>query len=416
MIYKILLLCFLLSSFGGVRGGYAQTAIEMDFPSCQHLQYHFALKQGNRLDTIVVGRIDEQGKASFVLPGKYTFHRGVGNLSIPFGNKNINLIINGEDKISLKEIDTDAQDVIISDSKENSYLKEQLAKQNKILSEYASLMDGDAVQSFVFALPEVRKSALEEEYKDYWSELDKSDLYASDMIKLLNLLSGFGTAFTQSQEEVKQNLQEYIVNELDFKDLYNSGFWNMALEAWCLESMTDDTLLVKQSQTMLDRTADIPTRRELTNELIKLFSKYAKDELLMEFGEKYLTIPINGKPAPDLVTGGVPIQARHALIIFYDSDCGFCRNELHQLKDKYELLSNDHNQMRVISVSGDTDKDMYEDLAGTFPWKDRLCDLKGFAGENFSNYGIVGSPTIVLVDKDGIVRGRYARLQDFLKY
>jgi hypothetical protein len=60
-------------------------------------------------------------------------------------------------------------------------------------------------------------------------------------------------------------------------------------------------------------------------------------------------------------------------------------------------------------------KDVFEYTASGLPWSDKFCDFKGFDGENFRNYGIVGTPTFILTDDGGIVRGRYARLSEWLK-
>ncbi|MDR1937632.1 MAG: thioredoxin family protein, partial [Tannerellaceae bacterium] len=92
---------------------------------------------------------------------------------------------------------------------------------------------------------------------------------------------------------------------------------------------------------------------------------------------------------------------------------GTCRYELEALKQKYPLLTDNH--IRVVSISADADRDVYESASAGFPWPDRLWDGKGFDGENFLNYGIVGTPTFILVDREGLVRGRYARLSELLK-
>lgn len=340
--------------------------IEIDFPSCQYLQYYFALKHGTKLDTIAQGRINEDGKATFDIPNKYSTYRGVGNLSIPFcKDQGINLIINSEKRISLKEVNAD--DVIFLESDENIALLDYLSG---------------------------RKVT------------DAKSLYASRIYDILTCL----TTKTRLEQE------EFISKKLDFKDLYTSGFWQLMLETYYQAFSTDDTLLLNTTQLILDKTEDIIVRRELTQSLILLFSRYGKDNLLMELGSEYLTIPINGKPAPELVTDGMPIQPKSCLIFFYDSDCGLCHYEMRQLIDKYEFLNNDHNQIEVVSVAADTDKNVSEQTASKMPWKNKLCDLKGFNGENFENYGIVGTPTLILVDKEGIVRGRYMRLSEFLKY
>ncbi|MDR1764384.1 MAG: hypothetical protein LBR64_10635, partial [Dysgonamonadaceae bacterium] len=80
---------------------------------------------------------------------------------------------------------------------------------------------------------------------------------------------------------------------------------------------------------------------------------------------------------------------------------------------RYNLLKD--NRIRVISIAADVNRGLFEETAQKLVWQDNLCDFRGFDGENFVNYGVVGAPTLVLIDKDGIVRGRYARIEELLR-
>lgn len=383
--------------------------IELDLPSCDYLQYHLALKKGNKLDTLSVGRFDETGKASFTLPKEHQSFRGVANLSVRTTGKNWNIILNGEEKISLIEV-PDTDDVTFSHSTENVFLVESLAKQNKILGRMGNYQPTNPFSPFV---------SPKQEYQAFLREIEQSPLYAGRMIELLNILSGLGI---ESQEQTFAEQQDFIVNKLNYQDLYTSGFWQLTFDTWYQsaslgqEEIIGDSILLSQSRKMLDKTEDIFLRRELTQTFIRQFSKYGKDYLLSGLGSEYLTIPINGKPAPALIDNQrKELKLGKSLLFFYDSDCGNCHQELHQLMDKYALLSNDHNQMRVISISADSNQDTFDYTAKKLPWEDKLCDFKGFDGANFVNYGIVGTPTLILIDDEGIVRGRYARISEFLQ-
>lgn len=388
--------------------------IEIDFPSCQYLQYYFALKHGTRLDTIAQGRINEDGKATFDIPDNYSTYRGVGTLSIPFGKQNINIILNGEDKIIINEV-PNSNDWLFKESNENIYLLDILAKQGRLINEYNSLVTNQTINPYTLSLSRQDIFAKNEEYKAFRQTIKESPLYAARVLEILDCISGISESFNLTQEQIIEEQKQFIIEKLNFKDLYTSGFWQLMLETYYQTFSTDDTLLLNSTKLILDKTEDIIVRRELTQSIILLFSKYGKDNLLMELGSEYLTIPISGKPAPELVTASIPIQPKSCLIFFYDSDCGMCHYQMRQLIDKYSFLNNDHNQIEVISVAADMDKNQFEETASIMPWKDKLCDLKGFAGENFKNYGIVGTPTMILIDKEGIIRGRYMRLNEFLK-
>ena len=124
-------------------------------------------------------------------------------------------------------------------------------------------------------------------------------------------------------------------------------------------------------------------------------------------------MPLNGHLAPEIRIGEESFLPKNSLLIFYETGCGNCHNELEELKNKYSLLSG--NQIRVISISADISEEVFEYTSSGFPWEDKICDFEGFDGMNFRNYGIVGTPTFILIDQDGIVRSRYAQLKELLK-
>jgi len=71
--------------------------------------------------------------------------------------------------------------------------------------------------------------------------------------------------------------------------------------------------------------------------------------------------------------------------------------------------------LQIVSISADADKAIFEKTASSFLWADKLCDLKGMGGQNFQNYGVMGTPTIYLIDKKGIIRAKGAKLEEVLK-
>jgi thioredoxin-related protein len=117
-----------------------------------------------------------------------------------------------------------------------------------------------------------------------------------------------------------------------------------------------------------------------------------------------------GNRAPALIKEADKLLPVNALVVFYESGCNNCDNELVQLRGNYSLIK--EKGYDIISVSADRDKETFEKTSNVFPWKEKMCDFQGFEGINFRNYGIVGTPTIFITDKDGTIIGRYARLVD----
>ena len=405
-LFSIQSLLLLFSSMS-----FAQS-VSVRLPRYAGHDYYFCLPSGVRQDTVAAGKLDAGGGASVALPENY---RGTGRLSIRGYGKIWNIVINGNEQIRISEPDAEEAETTFDGSPENRFLLDAFARQNKIINGYieAAGRRQNQTPSFVLSPPGQRMKELENEYRAFRKEISDSPLYAARLVEILNCLSGTGSSFNLSQEGLLEEQRAFIVRKVDFNDLYRSGFWQPLFEAWVQITSANDNLLLSDARHILDRCGnDIPIRREVTQAIIRLFSKYAKDNLLAELGTEYLTMPLNGQPAPEIVACDSSIVPKLSLIVFYETGCGNCHNELEKLKAKYRLLTD--NKIRVISIAADTDRAVFEETATAFPWPDRLCDLKGFNGDNFKNYGIVGTPTLILTDGQGIVRGRYAQVGELL--
>ncbi|GHT78581.1 hypothetical protein AGMMS50262_21370 [Bacteroidia bacterium] len=372
--------------------------------------------EGVKQDTVLNGRMAEAGKTTIVLPAQYANYRGVGRLAIK-ECKSINLILNGEKLIAINEVrGYDNIEVTFDQSEENRFIDDITARQRQLLEKYQYVLSGlNEFQMKDQMYPALRQEqmGLENQYVALQKEIRNSPLYAGRLLEMLNCLTGTGSSLTQSTEDVRKEQQKYISDRLNFSDLYTSGFWQLMMDLWFDLNQTSDTLLLDNSRHLLDRVTDVPIRRELTQSIIRQFTKYAKDYLLPELGVEYLTMPINGQTAPEIQTGDRSFLPKNALVMFYETGCGLCHNELEALKQKYQLLVD--NNVRVITIAADESKDVFEYTAEKLPWSDKFCDFKGFDGINFRNYGIAGTPTFILIDAEGIVRGRYAQLKEWLK-
>jgi hypothetical protein len=392
----------------------AQT-IEVRLPYYAARDYYFCLLKGARQDTVATGVLDDYGRATIDLSGKYPAYRGVGRFSVKEYGKLWNIVINGNEKIVMSEPEKQEAETSFENSPENTFLINSFARQGKIISDYNEAANSPQSQSFVLTSPEQHMQRIENEYKAFGKEVKDSPLYAARIMEILSCLIG-DSSFDISQDDMLKEQREFVVHKVNFNDLYTSGFWQPAIELWfqttSLNEQTNDSLLLSDSRYMLNRCDNIPVRRELTQTIIRLFSKYGKDSLLAELGTEYLTMPLNGQLAPQIATAEGFFLPQNSLIIFYETGCGNCHYELEKLKGKYRLLTDNH--IRVISIAADTDQDVFEETAHALPWTDKICDFKSFAGDNFKNYGIVGTPTYILTDAEGIVRGRYAQLKELL--
>jgi hypothetical protein len=75
----------------------------------------------------------------------------------------------------------------------------------------------------------------------------------------------------------------------------------------------------------------------------------------------------------------------------------------------------EHN-VRVIAISGDESEQGFEKKLAYHQWPDNYYDFTGMDGVNFINYGVLGVPTLYLLDKDGIVIEKTATVDDVIKH
>ena len=119
----------------------AQT-IEVNLPSCLGQSYVFCLAQGAKQDTILTGKMEEQGKTVIVLPAEYASYKGVGSLSI-HNCKSLNMVLNGESKIVINEKrGLDDFEVTFAQSKENGFMDEMIARQQQLIEKYRLVETG----------------------------------------------------------------------------------------------------------------------------------------------------------------------------------------------------------------------------------------------------------------------------------
>jgi hypothetical protein len=57
----------------------------------------------------------------------------------------------------------------------------------------------------------------------------------------------------------------------------------------------------------------------------------------------------------------------------------------------------------VVAISGDENEKTFEKKLAYHQWPDNFCDFSGMKGMNFKNYGVLGVPTLYLLDREGII-------------
>jgi thiol-disulfide isomerase/thioredoxin len=288
----------------------------------------------------------------------------------------------------------------------------------------------------LFSLLSKEKKKLTQDYDDMYRELAKSPLYAARFREIVNFTRGTGKSLELDEKGRAIEADNFIRNQMSWPALYTSNHWSGVIFSWAqMHSLVieSDSTLVASTRQILGKLDDNLIYTDFCEQLARYFVKFGKDSLLFELGPevrgsgKLLRYDgllaqfqglQTGERVPDLVLPDgsemslISNKRSTRLLMFYQSDCGHCEDELEKIKANYSTLQN--AGIQVITVSGDTDKKVFQDKADSFPWAVKLYDGKGFGGPNFRNFGIAGTPTLLAVDEKGKLLRRSAQFTDML--
>jgi peroxiredoxin len=378
MLLRTLVLLFLLAiSFCSVLR--AQT-ISLYFPNEAGKEYALHLYQGQNTELVASGKMNAQGRAQIIIPASHARYSGIGLLTLDNGASNIQLIINGENFSIEADGDTD---IIFKNSPENDYMIAVFAGRNPVQT--------------------------------------GANMYAPRYLALLKY-----------QNELQQpaniiQLRAHLRRNLDVEALYTSGLWNHIISGTFNLHRNKKDFGVDMVE-VLKRTNNQVVFEALAEDLITICTQFgwetAQDEIveylissqriLHPMGRLHTAFQQHkvraGVKAPALINGNRKIELANTLLVFHETGCGSCEQQMQAIVRNYQTIR--QRGFELVSVSADFEEETFKKSSTPFPWQMKLCDYKGFAGINFVNYGVVGTPTMYLINKDGIVEGRFARLQD----
>ncbi|MDQ6531506.1 redoxin domain-containing protein [Flavobacterium sp. LHD-85] len=421
-----------LAVFGVITSVQAQT-INVNFSHYGGKQYVYVLERGNKNDTILTGKLDPSGKAVLVVPDAKKGYAGISHFVLTDGG-GMDFIVNKENfSISCLEEQPNFENTNYIGSPENEFLNSRQKKQNQFFQKVSMVQYGLNIytkEEPLYNALEKERQSLNQELSVLKSNTSQSKLYAARLAEIYDVLLGIGSPINQSEEERAKESNLFVKDKLDMAVLYNSGQWNNLIEGWMQLQQAvikDDTAWLADTKQILSRIKSNEIYTAFTEKTVALFTKAGKDDMVSAISQyaaksgrlekpgKQLTnaisAPVIGASAPALQTAaGKKTINKKTLLFFYESGCNNCENEIHQLLGNYEIVKN--KGYEIISVAADMTKDAAEGHDHTLPWKEKLCDFKGFAGPNFQTYAIIGTPTFFTIDEKGIITGKYARLVD----
>ncbi|MDL2257500.1 thioredoxin family protein [Bacteroidales bacterium OttesenSCG-928-I14] len=408
----------------------AQT-IDLSFPYFAGQEYDFFIFEGTKNDTIQKGFIPHDGRLSLSLPEDYT---GMGRWLLKNGG-GLDFVVNGEDfTVSCSEAMPSDESIIYTGSPENDYFRNYFFRQQAIFRKMdvmnmgieAYIKERDNPICVLFHSEKEKQLA---EFKDLVQETQTSSFYAAKFRRMSDFLNGYPMYVIYSydeegQENMLKDRRRYVEEELDMEALFTSGLWKELIsqsvglyenEAAFISAMRHKLKAVRSQKIYECLAADLVS-------ICEQYNWYEQEKQLIYFliEDGRITEPTGrlkqvltlysldkGGPAPALSNGK---KLKNTVLVFYETGCNSCDNEMQRLKGNYSLLK--ERGYEVVSVSADNDMQIFDDTAKSFPWKDKYCDGEGFEGDDFRSYGVMGTPTFYVIDKKGIVQGRYARLVD----
>lgn len=247
--------------------------------------------------------------------------------------------------------------------------------------------------------------------------------------------------------EQRSIAKNYFV-QIDFDALYGSSMWfpiiNSCIEAYVKEGAYYQTFgtdvvrnlkRIKNQQVyedLIDAAISVTEKFSWTKDQEAIVDFIIKDNRIKNPNEKLqktiqsYNLAI-GKKAPNLlltnpfaanrktiVLKTSELKSKYTLILFYQSDCGHCKIAAVELTESHQDLVK--KGIKILSIAGDLEQKTFEVTASQFPWSEKYCDVNGMNGVNFKNYAIIGTPSIYILDQNGIILGKFAAITEVLDF
>lgn len=421
-----------LAFLGMITSLQAQT-IKVDFSHFPETQYNYVLYSGEKKDTIATGKLDKEGKATLIVPASKKDYVGMSQFILNDGGA-IDFILNKENfSISCNEKQLSMNNVKYTGSVENDFISNKVKEQNAIVEKFSFVEYGLNLykkEDALYPVFEKEKENIGLQFGAIKNKTANSPLYAAKFADIYDFLMGVGSTIDQKEEAKAVEMNSFITTKIDMKVLYNSGLWSPVIESWNQlqqNIIKDDNVYLKDIKQILSRVNNKTVYTSFAEKMVDLLAKTGKDAIVSDLGAyvaksgkienpgnnliNAMKKPVNGKNAPALIIGKAKkIIKSKTLLFFFEAGCNNCENEIHQLLGNYQILKD--KGFEIISVAADMTPNSGDGHGHEFPWKDQLCDYKGFAGVNFKNYNVIGTPTYFIIDDKGIITGTYARLVD----
>jgi thiol-disulfide isomerase/thioredoxin len=287
-------------------------------------------------------------------------------------------------------------------------------------------------------------------YIDFQEDLKNNPNFNARFLPIVNLIQGYTHRLSDDDNEKGLLFNAFFTQKMNLEDLYVSGHWDGIIQSWVVfqaNVVNDKDKFAQDFKLLNDKIKNPVHYTDFVGKITFYLTQYGKDDYIaaiapMVIGsgkvtsyegktmEVYVKAMV-GSQAPDLVItehiGKVEdhnhstktiqtknLNSKYSLLVFYKSGCGPCEETMQGLQGNFKDLTS--KGTRIITISSDTDEQVYANTSFNFPWKDKYCNFDGSKGINFKNYAVIGTPTLFILDNKGIILEKIATVEQLLAW
>ena len=428
--------------------------IQLLFPHFAGQNYDWKIFQGREELAVQSGKIAPDGRVTLVMPETHRDYLGMTRWLLKKGG-GLDMIYTGKgfsvECLSEKPND---QNIMYTGNPENDFLAAQHRRQKSILDKLGAvnhLLHVYGPDDNLYKIGLKEQKSLRLQFEQNQSDRSKSPLYAARFGEIVDFTRGVADKVYANQEDNIRYFNDFVTHTLNFMDLYTSGHWDQVLHHWLMmniRSEDGDEGFKNRLNTVIGRLKQDKILGGFAQTAVPFLVQKGKDDLLPVISRHLNQRPgaiavlsdttrqmlssfkiLTGKKAPalifksplltqagksdtDIVLKPENLDAAYTILLFYKGSCSLCEDALIILANRYKWLKK-HN-VRVIAVSGDDSEQGFEKKRIYHQWPDNYCDFTGMDGINFRNYAVMGTPTLYLIDKKGIILKKSAMADEII--
>lgn len=403
--YKIIITALFVCLFSHRMQG---QSIDIDLPHFSNQGWWLRVFNGNQMDTIAKGALDDKGRVTIAIPESHKNYRGMSQWLLTNGG-GFDIIVADGEKLSVSCPDKvpGEDNIFYNDTRENTFLIQRYNRQQDIFQKIEALHMVIAAYKGDKALEPIFEEELNKQMQAYAKlveETKQSKYYAARFCEIVDFTRGIPPSLSTDANVIREELLSFFINEMDIEALYSSGHWMGVLAQW-LESYgasdgSDkeiDKQVIDDYNKISARIQDPTVKARFASTVQDLLSKNGKADLSRKLG-------VVGLEATDFVLSDSlklsDIKGKR-LLFFYGSFCDLCQKQIDALSGEAKHI----NRLGVTVIGIDSEREIRKER----PWPYDMADSDF---KIYFNYNLNQTPTYVLIDEMGKAVDIFYTLED----